>query len=79
MGGSGLMIEWRNFITAKVCGIENRLHDLQSNQVGHYGKIVKQLKKIERNVARLSAMPARRVGAASATSRGQVELMRRKL
>ena len=70
MGGSGLMMEWRNFITAKVCGIENRLHDLQSNHGGHFGEIVKRLEKIERNVARLSAMPARRVGPASATGGG---------
>ncbi|KAL3778021.1 LOW QUALITY PROTEIN: hypothetical protein ACHAW5_005724 [Stephanodiscus triporus] len=40
-GGGPLMMEWRNFVTAKICGMENRMHDLQSNQGGHHGELVK--------------------------------------
>ena len=66
-GGAGgpVMMEWRNFVTAKICGMENRIHDLQSNQGGHHGELVKRLDKIERNMRRMSAMPARRVGAST--------------
>ena len=59
-GGGPLMMEWRNFVTAKICGMENRMHDLQSNQGGHHGEMVKRLDKIERNLRRMSVMPGRR-------------------
>ena len=48
------MMEWRNFVTAKICGMENRIHDLQSNQGGHHGELLKRLDKIERNLRRMS-------------------------
>ncbi|KAL3763929.1 LOW QUALITY PROTEIN: hypothetical protein ACHAW5_008367 [Stephanodiscus triporus] len=63
-GGGPLMMEWRNFVTAKICGMENRMHDLQSNQGGHHGELVKRLDKIERNLRRMSVMPGRRGAAA---------------
>jgi hypothetical protein len=27
-GGGPLMMEWQKFVTAKICGMENRMHDL---------------------------------------------------
>ena len=59
-GGGPLMMEWRNFVTAKICGMENRMHDLQSNQGRHHGELVKRLDKIERNLRRMSVAPGRR-------------------
>jgi hypothetical protein len=59
-GGSPVMMEWRNFVTAKICGMENRIHDLQSNQGGHHGELLKRLDKIERNLRRMSVAPGRR-------------------
>ncbi|KAL3782185.1 hypothetical protein ACHAWO_001782 [Cyclotella atomus] len=38
-GGSPVMMEWRNFVIAKICGMENRIHELQSNQGGHHGEL----------------------------------------
>ena len=60
-GGGHAMMEWRNFMTAKICGMENHIHDMQSNQGGHHGELMKRLEKIERNVRRMSVVPARRV------------------
>lgn len=68
--GNGLAIKWRNFITAKICGIENRMHDLQNNHGGNHSEIMKRLDKIERNLVRMLAMPARRIGASATVGGG---------
>jgi len=68
VGGDGTM--WRNVIIGKVCTIENKLANMESNHSGHYAEMKKQMEKIEKNVKRLSTMPVRRFPASSGGSGG---------
>jgi hypothetical protein len=55
-GGGDL---WKNILIGKVCGIENRMSEMENNHAGHYATIQKQMEKIDSNVKRLAMMPAR--------------------
>ena len=59
MGGSG--VEWQNIMIGKVCAIENKVHDIQNNHAGHYQDVLKKSEKIDKNLKRLSVMPAQRI------------------
>jgi hypothetical protein len=56
---------WKNVVIEKVCGIENRLCEMENNHAGHYATIQKQMEKIDSNVKRLAMMPAHRSHPAS--------------
>jgi len=59
MGGSG--IEWQNKMIVKFCAIENKVHDIQNNHAGHYQNVLNKLEKIDKNLKRLSVMPAQQI------------------
>ena len=57
VGADGTL--WRNVMIGKVCAIENKMDNMVNNHSGHYAEMKKQMEKMEKNIKRLSVMPAR--------------------
>jgi len=49
---------WRNIVVGKVCTIENKMANTENNHFEHYAEMKKQMEKMEKNIERLSIMPA---------------------
>ena len=54
-------VEWQNIMIGKVCTIENKVHDTQNNQAGHYQEVLKKLEKMDNNLKRIAVIPTQQV------------------
>ena len=56
VGGGGEL--WKSVLIGKVCAIDNRMTEMESNHAGHYATIQKQMERMDDNIKRLVMMPA---------------------
>jgi hypothetical protein len=68
VGGGGEL--WKSVLIGKVCAIDNRVTEMESNHAGHYATIQKQIERMDGNIKRLAMMPARRIIPASRVGGG---------